>query len=106
MTIYDEIKTELEHSPLSRERRFRAKAMRELVLRKLGYEGQMFLPMDLLDDYGKHFESYMRVWRDVLQNEPQLRGKDYGDGEALAQKFEIETLGMEVGYHRDVKLAV
>ena len=101
-TIYDQIKSYLEHHSYARERRFRNKALVEMLLEKHG-DGSMFFPLSKLKDFVEDYVSYERVWRLVLEDCPELRGNDYKDKDIYEQKFEIERLGREVGYNQNVK---
>ena len=102
MTIYDEVQQMLEESQTPRERRFRVRGLRELVLRKLGLEGVMFFPMDKLDDFAVLYGSYDRAWRLVMSDREDLRGSDYSRKDVLEQEKELE-LGYAPGFHGDAK---
>lgn len=103
MKIYDLIKHCLETSPSARERRFRDKYLMTLILKKHGYEGYSVIPANEALEIAKDYVSFERIWRDVVQREPHLRGQDHSDGKALSQKFQIKDLGYEVGYTKDVR---
>ena len=98
MKIYDIIKAELEKNPEARERRWRDRTLIKLVLEKNNKDGIMFVDVSFLGDFVKDYMSYERIWRQVLQDEPSLRGEDYCDGKILSQNYQIKELGKEVGY--------
>lgn len=101
ITIYDTIKDHLENHPSARERRFKDRALIELLQEK--YQGGgMFFPTDKLADFAHDFVSYDRIWRLILSENPELRGDDYKDKESLEQE-KILNLGYEVGYGLKLK---
>jgi hypothetical protein len=101
MTIAQEITNKLDTHPSFIDRRFREKYLLEMVLAK-NVSG-MFITADQLPNIIKDYTSYERIWRDILQDNEELRGADWNDGKALSQKYQIEELGREVGYREDVK---
>lgn len=103
MKIYDTIKHCLELNPTARERRFRDQYLIALILKKHGYESYSVVPVNELLELAKDYVSYERVWRDVLQKEPPLRGRDHSDGKILSQSFQIKELGREVHFSENVK---
>lgn len=103
MKIYDVVKKCLEDNPSARERRFRDRYLTMLILKKHGYEGYSVIPANEQVEICRDYVSYERTWRDVLQKESHLRGQDHSDGKILAQKFQLEDLKLEVGYHKDIK---
>lgn len=100
-TIYDQIKKHLEKHSYARERKFRDRALVDMLLEKHG-DGSMFFPTGKLEAFARDFESYSRMWRLVLQENEELRGEDYGDKVVLEQREQIK-LGYEPGHHEDVK---
>lgn len=105
MTIYETVKNKLEKFPDFRERSRRAKYLSILTLRDLGLEQQSnerILTLEELADFALKFASFDRAWRDVLEDNPSLQGKDYNEKTKLEQEKQIE-LGYEVGYSQDIK---
>lgn len=89
----------LERNVWARERRNKDKAIViALYERNLGYPKT---PQELVD-FVKDYASADRYWRLILAEHKELRGQDYDTKAVVEQRFEIEQLGMEVGYHRDV----
>lgn len=105
MTIAQQIIEKLENSPSFRERRFRDRYLLEMVLAKNNINA-MFVPSTQIGDVIKDYMSFERIWRDVLQEREDLRGEDWKDGKILDQKFQMEVLGKESGYHELKKIAV
>lgn len=90
--MYEEIKNYLEREPRARERREHQRGMVNLLLDK--YPDLFPVPKDKLVDFCHDFESYCRIWRKVLSENPQLQGKDYKDKSDL----EIEKQ-KQLGYN-------
>lgn len=101
-TIYSTIKDKLEADSDFRERRWRDKYLVDLILEKHGKYG-MFVDINFLPDFAKDYTSYERIWRQVLAENEDLRGDDYGDKEVLEQK-EMLKLGYESGYNQKLKI--
>ena len=123
--MYELVKSKLESHPDFRERRFRSKYLAILALRETGLEqrvncieniykndieikkGEMIRPLNLSEmaDFAIKYSSLEREWRNVLMNEPHLRGTDYEKEKTnLEQEKQLE-LGYEVGYFADIKNA-
>lgn len=101
MAIYDDIKKHLESSPRARERSNKNAFIGwlmdkeyHLTLGGLGKGGLANLVKDVL--------AHDRAWRQVLQHEEGLRGKDYDQKEIVEQEAELE-LGYMSGYNQDIK---
>lgn len=95
-TILSIVKNGLEESISGRERKFKNKFLRELVLQRLGLEGSMFYTTENLDDYGPLFQTFDRAWRKVTAENGELRGSDYGEKEEVESEM-IMHLGYAVG---------
>jgi hypothetical protein len=95
-----EIKTYLEREPKARERRNRSRAIVNLLLKQ--YPELLSIPKDKLCDFIHSADSYDRIFRKVLVENPHLRGKDYEDKTALEQGNMLQ-LGYEVGHYQDIK---
>lgn len=110
MTLYQEIEKKLEEHLSFRERRFRGKGLAILALRSLNLEEKWRdkRPLELQDlvDFAGKYDSYDRIWRMVLQEKPELRGKDYEPDKDIYEQEKILGLGYEVGFRNDIKLKV
>lgn len=98
--MFDEIKNYCEKEPKARERRNRDRAMVNLLLKKYP---EMLPLKDKIINICHDFESYSRIWRKVLEECPELRGKDYETKREMVEKHQIE-LGYENNYHQNQKL--
>lgn len=76
MTIYDEIKGYLEKYPSARERRNKNKFIGFLLFSKHRLENRQ-VTKEILTSIVVEVNSYDRAWRQVLEKETHLRGKDY-----------------------------
>lgn len=100
-TIYEIVKRELELSPWSRERCNKNKFVARLLWKKWRIdEGRLHL--GILEDMISDVSSYARMWQKVLQENPELRGKDYDTKFKVVQKKQLE-LGYESGFHDNIK---
>lgn len=102
MTIYDEIKKELEKSPRARERKNKNAFIAWILEKKYAGRIQTGIDRALLEDFVRDSATYDRAWRQVLQLEVSLRGTDYEDKKTLEQEKELE-LGYMPGYNSDIK---
>lgn len=100
-TIYNHIKAKLEVDTRFRERRYRDVGLVDLILEKNNKTGSMFVDINFLPDFARDYVSYERVWRKVLEENPDLRGDDYGDKEVLEQQVQID-LDYQPGYKQMV----
>lgn len=92
--MYEEIKAQLEKSPRGRERKNKNAFIAWILEKK--YMPSMGLNLKQLENVIVDAGSYDRAWRKVLQEEPHLRGTDYGDKEVLEQEKMLE-LGYQPG---------
>lgn len=104
MTIYEEIKSKLERHPLARERSHKNRFIATMLFKKYDMRMQTGMDVALVEGIGVDFSSYDRAWRQVLQHEASLRGKDYDDKKTLEQERELE-LGYQPGFFQDIKKA-
>lgn len=82
MTLRENVERYLENEPRARERKLRSRAVVNILLEFYpGLTGHK----DTLIEFCKDYETATRVWRDVLQFRPDLRGSDYGDKKVLEQ---------------------
>jgi len=104
--MYEEIKNKLKDFPKFRERRFRVEYLTILSLRKLGFEKKVkngsTLSLEELAEFAPTYVSYERIWRWVLRDFPDLRGKDYDTKEEVEQEKMLK-MGYEPGYYQDMK---
>ena len=101
MIIYKEIQSYLEANPYARERRNKDHAIAFMLQDKHFADGMVNIVR--LTDFAKDFTSYDRIWRLVLEENPKLRGKDYGTKDIVEQRFEVDVLHREPGYFQNVK---
>lgn len=91
MTNYELVKSLLEEQPRGRERANKNKAIAYLIRKK--YQQLFQIDNNLVADIIAEASSLDRAWRQVLQENENLRGSDY------AQKDELEELKQqELGY--------
>lgn len=90
-----ELEKYLEIEPRARERRARTNGIINVLLDY--YPALKQVPKVDLIDFCKDYASLERSWRDILKNNPSLRGQDYDDKENLEQEAQI-TLGYEPGF--------
>lgn len=79
---YQLVKEKLEKTPDFRERANRDIYLTVLALRKIGLEAKLTIPTYSLEanqlaNYAVKFGTYARYWRAVMEDCPELRGKDY-----------------------------
>ncbi len=106
MTIKTLVENYLEKQPLFRERKNKDHGIVNILMGrhyKLGEAirtGQMTkgFVVELMQEYA----SMDRAWRQALEHDPNLRGKDYGEKEKLEQEHQI-ALGYRPGHDADVK---
>lgn len=100
MTTYEKIKGYLEKSTKARERSNKNRFIAYLLDKK--YNVGMGISTTTLESLIVDASSYDRAWRQVLQHEAHLRGKDYYDKVMLEQDKELE-LGYMPGHESDIK---
>lgn len=88
MELIEYLKTE----PRARERKNKNRAIGNLVFKKYGLETD--IDKLLLSDVIGEILSLDRKWRKILEENPELRGSDYGEKEVL----EVEKQ-RELGYN-------
>lgn len=97
MKQYQLIKSELEKDVCGRERHNRASFIARLMKEKyMNVEAHL---ADIITDS----ESYARIWRKVLEENPHLQGKDYNTKKELSQKKQLE-LGYIPGFEESIKI--
>jgi hypothetical protein len=103
--MYEEIKTKLQNFPDFRERRFRVKYLAKLALRSCGLENKEetknALTLEELADFAQSYTSYDRIWRKVLNENEELRGKDWEDRREYEEKTQLD-LGYDPLYNKKI----
>lgn len=104
-TILEETQAKLESFPNFRERRFRGKYLTILALRNTGlelrHEEKRFISLEELSDFAVKYDSYRRMWTEVLSKCENLRGLDYSQKDRLVQD-KILSLNYEVGQESNI----
>lgn len=98
--IKDEIRRHLVATPGFRERKNKYKGIARLIVDECPPLGD--LDRGTLIGVFIKFTTMNRVWNKILQDEPELRGTDYGDKDVLEQEVELE-LGYTPGFEQDKK---
>jgi hypothetical protein len=104
MTRNELVKQKLEATPQFRERRHRDHFLNILAGREIGMiEGTvksgdvLSVSIEKLKKFGSVYGSYERAWRQVTEQNVDLRGTDYSQKEELEQEKKME-LGYESQY--------
>lgn len=92
--MFEEIKKELEKSPKARERQNKNRFLAWFLYKKWHLDGRT-PDIKMLELIFVDYASYDRAWRQVLEKNPHLRGKDYDEKEALMKDKQLE-LGYNV----------
>ena len=95
---YQLVKEKLEKVPAFRERQARDPFLSLLALRKIGIpatttQTEYTLTLDQMADYAVKFGSYARMWRAVMEDCPELHGKDY-----MSKEQEEALVKSRLGY--------
>lgn len=98
MNYKEDIKQRLENYPWFRERKAKNFGIAKMLKNKYSVN----IDPKTLEDLIVEASSLDRVWRQTLQNNPHLRGSDYGESEKLEQEKILE-LGYEIGSSIDRK---
>ena len=96
--IYKQIFNYLNIEPRARERKNYSRAMINLLLEN--YPELKELPKDKLVDFCRDFESYARIWRKVVEENKDLRGKDYNTKDKMEGEYQI-NIGYEPNYKQN-----
>lgn len=95
----------LKQQPKARERKNKNRAIGNLILEKYKLNDIAYINVmskEQASDMVGEILSLDRKWRKILEENPELRGTDYGDKEMLAQEKQIE-LGYLPGFHEDLR---
>ena len=95
MTNYELVKSLLEEQPRGRLRANKNKAIAYLIRKK--YQQLFQVDNNLVADIIAEASSLDRAWRQVLQENENLRGQDYSQKDELEEVRQLE-LGYEPGY--------
>lgn len=98
--MYERIKKYLMGEARARERTLHQRGIVNLLLQD--YPELKQIPKAKLVNFCHDFESHCRVWRKVLEENPELRGADYDTKEVVEQDYMLK-IGYRPGYHRDIK---
>ena len=92
--------------PLFRERRNKDRGIVNILISRHYKLGEAIrtgvLSKEFVIEAMKEFSSMDRYWRQALEQEPELRGRDYDDKEKVEQEAEL-SLGYVPGNDADVK---
>lgn len=98
-----QVKQWLTAYPNFRERKNRNKYLGALILKEYGINIKEIPQLyNNIGDIVADLESASRSWRKILEENPDLQGSDYGQGEKLSQEYQL-GLGYTPNYHEDVK---
>jgi len=99
--MYEEIKKYLEKSKSARERKNKNKFLAWFIYNKFQLWTEP-ITQEKLEDIIVKASDYDRFWRKVLEENPSLRGSDYGDKQKVEQEKQIQ-FGYEPNYRENVK---
>lgn len=99
--MYEEIKRYIEKSKSARERKNKNKFLAWLIYNKFQL-WQEPITEEKLEDIIIKASDYDRHWSKVLEENPELRGSDYGDKQKVEQARQIES-GYESGHYQNKK---
>lgn len=106
MNLKSQVEKYLENETLFRERKNKDRGIVNLLMKKYPSLKHCiesdFISKETITAIVQDYASMDRSWRQSLEHNEHLRGKDYDDKKVLAQKKQIE-LGYEGGYHQNVK---
>lgn len=88
----EELTAYLEAEPRARERSNKDRAIVNILLKKYPMLAES-VPKEVLIGFVKDHNSADRLWRQILEKNPHLRGTDYSDKAALEKEKR-----MELGY--------
>ena len=106
MTLKTNVEQYLRTQPLFRERKNKDMGIVNLLINRHFKLGEVIrtgmLSKGQLKDIVQEYASMDRAWRQALEQDPNLRGKDYGDKAKLEQTAQV-ALGYTPGYDSDVR---
>lgn len=100
-TIYEQVYDYLKTHPDARERSNRYKAISALLRRK--YEIPKEVSDDLIQLIIVDGMTCNRFFNKVMQDNEEVRGKDYNDKKKILEQQAQIDLGYEVGFFKDIK---
>jgi hypothetical protein len=99
-TFKQKVKEYLENEPRFRERSNKDRGIINMLIIK--YPMISSIRKETFISIVQDYSTMDRYWRQILDENEGLRGRDYVDKKRLVQEKQIE-LGYEVGYNRDMK---
>jgi len=90
MTLQTKIHEALKLNPEARERRTKHKFLTKMLQDK--YDDLKIIPLEVLEEAVRDYASMDRIYRKLLQDNPNLRGSDYEDKHELENE-KLEELG-------------
>lgn len=104
MPLKDEVVKYLKEQPLFRERKNKDRGLVNLLTKRYSALGDVLregrMSKEELVQFVRDYATADREWRQALEEDPRLRGADYGDKERLTQK-KMLGLGYTPGYKSD-----
>lgn len=97
--IYDEIYDYLLARSWARERKNRKEVILEMLWDKWAHN-ENSISKGRAKNFADDWVSYDRIFRLVQQENEELRGKDYGTKDIVEQRFEVDVLHREPGFHQ------
>lgn len=94
--LYNFIKT----NKKARERLYKNRTVAYIMQKKVPVLRD--IPLDKLQNYVKEIGKLDRQWRKILEENEDLRGRDYKYKKIAEQKYQI-GLGYEAGYYQDIR---
>ena len=88
----------LNKEPRFRERKSKWRGIADLLIKRYN----LTIDRRILADIVADASSADRYWRDILKNDPSLRGSDYTDKDTLEQETMLH-LNYSPGYEKDIK---
>lgn len=86
MNLLDYLKQE----PRARERKNKNRAIGNITIKKYQLDKNMFVDKEQMADMVGEILSMDRQWRKILEENPELRGTDYGDKDKLEEMKQLE----------------
>ena len=106
MKIKDLVLQYLEKQPLFRERKNKDRGIVNILISRHYKLGEAIrtgvVSKEFVTEMVQEYASMDRAWRQALEHDPNLRGKDYDEKVRLEQEAELR-LGYGPGYAADVK---
>lgn len=92
--LREEVEQYLQDQPLARERANKDRGIVNILLARFPLIAKLVkedtLDKKMLTQFVQQYNSMDRAWRKILEERPELRGKDYGQKDALEQEMQAE----------------